>query len=1236
MKVEEALRVIDTALSPAALNDIQEQVLRGVWEGQTYDKIAEQTNYESEYIKHVGYQLWQKLSQALGERIAKGNLQSVLRRKALQFQETNSQTNDLWIGAGIEPARPGNLVSNITGNLNSLVRDNGDVYPGMIPQRQDWGEAINVTAFYGRTEEVLLLQKWVLVDRCRLISLLGMGGIGKTSLTQKFVRQIQDQFDCLIWRSLRQAPPLDEILTAILKFISPEIELHLPESEEGKLARLIEALQTKRCLIILDNLESVLWGGDVDDTSRQRAGHYRRGYEGYGELLKYVGESSHQSCLVLTSREKPKEIASLESQATSVRSLIVKGLSAGAAHQILQNKQINDSSDNCDQLVQRYAGNPLALKIVSTTIQELFAGNVGEFLQEGIAFFGDIGELLDEQFNRLSSLEKQVMFWLAVSQEPISLAELSQDIASVISKRELLEALESLSRRPLIEKIGNRFTQQPLVMEYMTERIVEEAFQELVTKEISLLESHALLKATAKDYIREGQTRLILCPIIEKLKAHFKSLKLTEIQLKQVLNLLQAGENTSLGYGAGNLINLLCQLKGNLQGYDFSHLTVRHAYLRNIDLHQVNFAHANLDSAVFTETFGGILSFTLSSNGIFLTTGSTDSTVRLWRIADGKQLWIGKGHLAWVWSVAFSPDYRHVASGSGDGTIRIWEVETGECVRVLRLDNPFEILSITFSPDGETLLVGGNRKDVFLLDIKTGNCLQTFLGQTDKRIRSVAFSPNGQTIGIAGTDAQIQLCDAATGQCLQTFTGHSGWVRSIAFSPDGQLIASGSSDHTIKLWDIHSGDCLETFKSHTGAVSGVAFSADGSMLASSSVDCTLKLWYVSSGQCLQTLQGHINLLWAVAFCADGETVVSGGDDHSVRFWDIPTGRCIKTWQGHANAFFAVHYPPPNPSVPGKTSTHEYLLASGSEDQIIRLWQRDTRTSSKMLMGHKGRVMSLAYSSDGQTLFSGGTDSAGKLWDVQTGQCLETFYGHTSWIWAVAYSPDGQHLATASEDTSVRLWGIDGQCLRTLEGHQGTVFTVAFSPDAKTLVSGGVDCTIRVWKINHADAPESQILCEHTSSILALTFTPDGRSLIASSKGPGIKIWNPVNGKCLKTLEGHVGAVWAIAVSPDGKTLASGGEDGTLKIWDLASGNCLQTLPGHKHMIKSVTFHPQNAIVVSGSLDQTMKVWDLDTGNCLETLRVERPYEDMNITGVSGLTDAQRATLKALGAIEVNN
>jgi hypothetical protein len=163
--------------------------------------------------------------------------------------------------------------------------------------------------------------------------------------------------------------------------------------------------------------------------------------------------------------------------------------------------------------------------------------------------------LLDEQFDRLTQVEKQIMFWLAVSQEPVTLTELSEDIASFVSKREGLEALESLGRRPLIEKLGNRFSQQPVVMEYMTERIIEQAFQELASQELSLLENHSLLKATAKDYIRDSQIRLILDPIIEKLKIHFKSLKLIETQIKQILRNLR--QSSSSGYSAGNLINLL-------------------------------------------------------------------------------------------------------------------------------------------------------------------------------------------------------------------------------------------------------------------------------------------------------------------------------------------------------------------------------------------------------------------------------------------------------------------------------------------------------------------------------------------------------------------------------------------------------------------------------------------------------------------------------------------------------
>ncbi len=98
------------------------------------------------------------------------------------------------------------------------------VMPGLQPSvdaklRQDWGEAFDVSVFYGRTEELDTLEQWIVRDRCRLVALLGMGGIGKTSLSIKLAQKIQAQFDYVIWRSLTNAPLLKDILADMIKFL---------------------------------------------------------------------------------------------------------------------------------------------------------------------------------------------------------------------------------------------------------------------------------------------------------------------------------------------------------------------------------------------------------------------------------------------------------------------------------------------------------------------------------------------------------------------------------------------------------------------------------------------------------------------------------------------------------------------------------------------------------------------------------------------------------------------------------------------------------------------------------------------------------------------------------------------------------------------------------------------------------------------------------------------------------
>jgi WD40 repeat protein len=128
------------------------------------------------------------------------------------------------------------------------------------------------------------------------------------------------------------------------------------------------------------------------------------------------------------------------------------------------------------------------------------------------------------------------------------------------------------------------------------------------------------------------------------------------------------------------------------------------------------------------------------------------------------------------------------------------------------------------------------------------------------------------------------------------------------------------------------------------------------------------------------------------------------------------------------------------------------------------------------------------------------------------------------------------------------------------------------------------------------------------------------------------LWDLVIGKCLKVLQGHGDKVMDLALSPDGNTLASASLDRTIKLWNSKTGECLRTLEGHTYWVLSIDFSPDGLTLISSSKDETIRLWDVTTGQCLKIL-TGKPYEGMNITGIKGLTEAEKATLKALGAIE---
>lgn len=454
MTVDEALGILDKLLGHKHLSSIYELVFRQSWEGKTYNKIAIESGYDYDYIKEIGSSLWHLLAESLGEKTTKKNIHSVFRRYAEKQSKETTNSNSLNFSA--EPDVVSHLVKTpkpkTSNNCNPL---------------QDWGEAIDVSIFYGRLKELAKLEQWIVQDRCRMVAILGIGGIGKTSLSVTLAEEIQCNFKYIIWRSLHNAPSLMEKLENLIQVLSDHQEINLPQTLSDRISLFISYLRKYRCLIIFDQIESILCEGDHTSS-------YLDGYDGYGELWQRVGESQHQSCLVITSREQPKEFDMLEGD--KVRSFYLGGLNTSEAKEIFKLKgNFIGSNPSWEFLVNRYGGNPMVLKIVASAVGKFFDYDVSrlvDLLTRERWGFGGITELLDQHFERLSETEKEVMYWMTIHQQLPSFADLlATGKLPIKSSQEFLGVLDSLRRRSLIEKRKSGYKQNPLFIEYMTEKI---------------------------------------------------------------------------------------------------------------------------------------------------------------------------------------------------------------------------------------------------------------------------------------------------------------------------------------------------------------------------------------------------------------------------------------------------------------------------------------------------------------------------------------------------------------------------------------------------------------------------------------------------------------------------------------------------------------------------------------------------------------------------------------------
>ncbi len=1152
----------------------------------------------------------------------------------------------------------------VTGAPEFGIADEADTDHAEI-KHHDWGGAPTASLLFSRGEELAALKQLIVDDRCRVVATIGMRGIGKTNLTVTFARGSQDavsgqqlsqRFDYVIWRTLIGAPTLDDILRQLIVFVSDQQEVDLPESVDELLEVLFSYLHQRKCLIILDNLETIMRGGtDI--------GRYQAGYEDYGKLLRQFAGLPHQSCLLLTSREKPEEIAQMETKSGPLRTQLLSGIDVAGCKAIFE--RIDDSfkgeEEDWKQLTQQYEGSPLALDLAARHILAAYGGNISAFLRNENRLFKDLDKLLRWYFQRFSDLQKEILYWLAIMREPVSLDELKGVLISPKSRQELPSTLQTLQQALPLQRVGEAFTLQPVLIEYMSARLIEQIAAEITDERIGLLNSHAVMLALAKDYIRDVHRRVFLDPILQTLKGSI-GLTACERNLGGLTKQLQQQPMTLPGYAAGNILNLMIHLGIDLSGRDFSLLSIRQAYLRESSLVDVNFADASFEQSVFTDMFGNVLSVAFSNDPFetaVIAAGTGTGEIRLWRASDGMPLATYTGHTDWVWGLDYSPDCRLLASGSSDCTIRLWDTSSGRHLYILR-GHTKRIRSVAFSPDGKVLASAGEDNRIGLWDIGSGELIGFIEGHTHP-VREVAFTPDGKTLVSCSDDSTVRVWDVADrAEKLPPLVGHNRPVWSLAVSPDGCVIASGGDDTHIFLWDTASGKHIKTLQGHSGWICSLTFSPDGAFLASASADSHIRIWSMTTCETTRVLQGHGNWVNSVRYHRDGAVLASGSHDQTVRLWDTASGNRMTTLQGYNNGIRAVSFSPGgnqlatadrsvrlwNPvsgTIEAVLSGHrtyiralayspnDNFIVSGSDDNTSCAWTLPSGRKLRLLSGHSNRVKSVAVSPNGSLIVTGSDDNTVRLWDVET-PLARVLEGHTNRIRAVAFSPTGLLVGSGSDDSTARLWDVQSaEVVHILKGHLHRIWSIAFSPDGSLFATGSEDTTVGIWSAETGEC--LHVLRGHTHPVWAIAFRQDGALLASSSEDGTIRLWDTATGACSHLLNGHTKPTWALAFSPDQLRLASGSHDHTVRIWNSYTGQNLATLTGHQDSVWVVAFNPTGTLLASGSDDGACKVWDVNNKKLAHSLRSARLYEGMNIRGITGLNDAQKITLMALGAID---
>lgn len=430
MELKEILKFADDTIYTKTgkhLNDLQSDILQETLHGNKYAKIAEKHNCTTDHVGKVAAELWVYLSDQLGEKINKFNVRARLENAIFAIISSDFYHSNNHL----------NYCNNGLNNPDVPIEKQQNIKTPYI----DLDDAPCLNLFYGRTQQLNNLQQWICYQQTQLITIFGYSGIGKTYLTLQLIETIKEKFDVVIWRNLQYFPNLEDLQQELIDiFTTLENQQKCFKSPERKL---IKFFKKYRCLIILDDLQSLFIHGEL-------SGKYHRESQSYQSFFQKIAQVNHQSCLLLLSQQKPREIEILEKINPAVLSQQLAGLDSSATG-IFTFQGLREEKQWLN-LIELYQGHPQWLNSIATRIQKLANGKITDIISNNcILLTEDIKDCLTTIYKNLASIEKTILMILAKENKCMTLAELKTLVN--LEPEELIEGLHSLANRCLIETL---------------------------------------------------------------------------------------------------------------------------------------------------------------------------------------------------------------------------------------------------------------------------------------------------------------------------------------------------------------------------------------------------------------------------------------------------------------------------------------------------------------------------------------------------------------------------------------------------------------------------------------------------------------------------------------------------------------------------------------------------------------------------------------------------------------